>query len=32
MSNHNIIAKVGEQNITTADAEAYLRRIDPRVA
>lgn len=32
MSNQTIIAKVGKQNITTAEAEAYLRRIDPRMA
>lgn len=32
MTTDNIIAKVGDQNITTAEAEAYLRRIDPRVA
>lgn len=32
MSEHNLIAKVGEQEITTAEAEAYLRRIDPKMA
>jgi peptidyl-prolyl cis-trans isomerase C len=32
MTKQNIIAKVGKQDITTSDAEAYLRRIDPRTA